>query len=959
MNTPPLRSRLRLPCLAAIAGVLLVSTAASAKTLTYTDHLNQLTDLDRLMLYEPGVFGGQCSSFSRNEFEEWATNADAANYIRVDENGEGVMMDQAGPGCVVRIWSANPMGTIRVYLDGAEEPTYEWDFADLFFGEQAPFLEPLVYRRDKEASHSASDCYLPIPFAEHIKITSVDAQPQFYIINYLSYPGNWSVDSFDLPLSPGEEEALSRVRQVWASPGVDPKPAWADQKSIKRYFVMQPGETVNFAQIGGPGVIRAVRASIDSEQRYAWRKIVLTGAWDGADWPQVKTPLGGFFGFDWDAVEYGSLVAGYQDGEAYFYYPMPFLEQADLKLTSYLEVPAEVTFEIEYAPLPTVPEDLLYFFARWRHERDSETLDYRFLETAGQGHYVGSALSVDHPIPGWWGEGDEKVWIDGDDFPRWIGTGSEDYFGDAWGIRYLSEPTFGCTVDTPQRTTPYRWHFTDRIPFSQRLRITIENYGAWFNIEHDEFEYSSVAFWYQEELVPPFGALADYTYLGGTEYLQTPAEYHFDPESLWQEIDRAELRTTGRNVPWTLEAEDFLSGDVARGLASRVSDATLPYEYNAELAVRYSADAIADAQSFELYADEHGIYDVLLYLDATHAEPPVTLVIDGTPLQPMGGPAPGVFDLGVASLSPAGTLAGLKPLTGGDVIVDCIQIRPAGKVDDAMEIEDLEVLRTVGDVEVQASPPKRGVSAGRFLEIHASEVGDAVVFAVPEGATAEYVLGMRTMRGGKGGMVQAFVDGEAIGPAWDIYRAGDPGPGEVVPLGPVPPEAEEIEIRFVGTHPDSGFYHAGLDFFIWLPLIVHPESEDGVAATIAATHACQVRTQDLGPAYVGGHHLWVQPSNQGAYVDIALVIPESGEYELELRYTSSWDYAIAQLALDGEPLGDPVDMYSSQVQQIEPVSFGPLHLEAGTHTLRLEAMDQNPESAGYLMGLDYVKVTQP
>jgi hypothetical protein len=110
---------------------------------------------------------------------------------------------------------------------------------------------------------------------------------------------------------------------------------------------------------------------------------------------------------------------------------------------------------------------------------------------------------------------------------------------------------------------------------------------------------------------------------------------------------------------------------------------------------------------------------------------------------------------------------------------------------------------------------------------------------------------------------------------------------------------------------------------------------------------------------VGGHHLWVQPSSQGAYVDIALVIPETGEYELELRYTSSWDYAIAQLSLDGEPLGDRVDMYSSQVQQIEPVSFGPLHLEAGTHTLRLEAIDQNPESAGYLMGLDYVKVTQP
>ena len=105
------------------------------------------------------------------------------------------------------------------------------------------------------------------------------------------------------------------------------------------------------------------------------------------------------------------------------------------------------------------------------------TFDYPFLETAGRGHFVGVSMPIDHPLAGWWGEGDEKVWVDDDDFPPYIGTGSEDYFGDAWGIRYLSGPSFGASSMKGHRTCNYRWHFMDFIPFTKRMRMTIENYG--------------------------------------------------------------------------------------------------------------------------------------------------------------------------------------------------------------------------------------------------------------------------------------------------------------------------------------------------------------------------------------------------------------------------------------------------------------------------------------------------
>ena len=84
------------------------------------------------------------------------------------------------------------------------------------------------------------------------------------------------------------------------------------------------------------------------------------------------------------------------------------------------ELPGEagqVEFDITWAPLPQLPDDSTYFFARWRHEPDSQTFDYPFLETAGHGHFVGVSMPIDHPLAGWWGEGDDKVWVDDDDFP--------------------------------------------------------------------------------------------------------------------------------------------------------------------------------------------------------------------------------------------------------------------------------------------------------------------------------------------------------------------------------------------------------------------------------------------------------------------------------------------------------------------------------------------------------------
>ena len=138
---------------------------------------------------------------------------------------------------------------------------------------------------------------------------------------------------------------------------------------------------------------------------------------------------------------------------------------------------------------------LMHFHARYRQEYPNRVFDWPFLEATGRGRFVGAALSIWNPVKGWWGEGDEKVWVDGEKFPSWFGTGSEDYFGYAW---CSNQPFTHALHNQPlcegpgnaNYTAVNRWHLADNIPFQKSFRMTIENYGQ-------DKDYASVAYWYQ------------------------------------------------------------------------------------------------------------------------------------------------------------------------------------------------------------------------------------------------------------------------------------------------------------------------------------------------------------------------------------------------------------------------------------------------------------------------------
>ncbi len=576
--------------LAIISLGALTSAADAGRRLTYADLLAHLTDLDRLPVIEPGVACRQFSSYDRQSrvdeatgaLIDWEANGDAGKYLRIDpETKEGVMAEMEGPGCIFRIWSANPQGTIRFYLDGDTKPTFETDFSGLFRSHTPPFIPPFVWARDPKSHESASDCYLPIPFARSCRITTVGIDKKgnpytpghYYIIDYRTFPRDWEVESFKLPLSDADRRALDEAGRLWASPPL-PGDVLLGTKEL------QPGQSHVLLERSGAGVIRAFYAKIRSVEKWATRKVLLRAYWDGQERPAIDCPIGDFFGEPKD-VPYRSYPMGITETFNYCRFPMPFRQSARIVIVNEGKEPVQVMASLADEKRE-IPEDWARFHARYRQEKESTSFDYPLLEAAGTGKLVGIALFPDNIHGGWWGEGDEKVWVDGEKFPSWYGTGSEDYFGDAWGIQHFVNPSHGHPQKRVERMQGcYRWHLGDNIPFYRSIRMTIENYAG-LPREKTKNDYYSVAYWYQ---LP-----------GGSDFFTGTAA--------------ADRVPRGYVVPDALEAEDHVAGE-QKNLAI-VDDEKLPQELSRGRGVKLSGRA-GDTFTFNLPADSDDRYRITVH----------------------------------------------------------------------------------------------------------------------------------------------------------------------------------------------------------------------------------------------------------------------------------------------------------------------------------------------------------
>jgi hypothetical protein len=482
-----------------------VGTLAVAESLTYADLVGRLTDLERLArLPEPGERCAQWSSYDRasrydaatGRYVAWDANGDGDGFIR-KEGSQVVMAEMEGPGCLWRIWSAAPKdGRVRIYLDGASEPAVDLPFIGYFNGKNEPFTRSALVHTVAMGWNN----YTPIPYAKSCKIIADPGWGQYFQFVYTTYPKGTQVPTFRRQLNAAENAALDEANRILSSCG----PTDGGTKTVSD-GLLSPG-AVDIHHLDGPGAIVGIRAKLadlppSPADREVLRELTLEIHWDGEKDPAVWAPLGDFFGTAAGANSYCSLPSGLTPEEVWYAnWFMPFARSAEVRIRNEGRQNRRVKLEILTAPLKTDPARYARFHAKWHRDaflpaEPERAIDWTLLRTAGRGRFVGVMLHVWNPKGSWWGEGDEKFFVDGEKFPSTIGTGSEDYFGYAWCNPTLFQNCYHnqtISMNNKGHICVNRWHIADNVPFQRSFEGAIEKY---FPNKRPTL-YASTVYWY-------------------------------------------------------------------------------------------------------------------------------------------------------------------------------------------------------------------------------------------------------------------------------------------------------------------------------------------------------------------------------------------------------------------------------------------------------------------------------
>jgi len=306
-------------------------------------------------------------------------------------------------------------------------------------------------------------------------------------------------------------------------PKAEPRGDLEEQSNWDNYRVA-PGKTHVLLDEKGPGVITHIWITFLGPEPQDWAKegsanhqeMLLRMYWDGNPRPAVEVPLGDFFANCFGTRrEVISLPVVVEDADSYnCFWQMPFRKSARIEIVNQSDKQISLLYyNVDWIKKDKLAKDTPYFYAQYRQEYPTEHgKDYVVLDTKGKGHYVGTVLAVRTRSPSWFGEGDEKIYIDGEAKPSIWGTGTEDYFLSAWGLKVTSTPYAGVPYFDQWgivggHTSAYRWHLNDPLVFNKGIKVTFEHFG-WISPDENpaqkttswnerEDDYSSVAFWYQ------------------------------------------------------------------------------------------------------------------------------------------------------------------------------------------------------------------------------------------------------------------------------------------------------------------------------------------------------------------------------------------------------------------------------------------------------------------------------
>ncbi len=432
------------------------------------------------------------------------------NFIRVEVAGKRkvhVLMDAEGPGAMVRFFVTSHCGkpgTLRIHLDGSPAPVLEYRALDLLQGTFNPGA-PLTttqpcYEADK---FGGTVSYLPVPYARNCKVTweEPDGGPATptvcYQINYRTYAEGTGVETLSADVLTRARGAIRRTNRLLAAPPgfVCGSPQAVDQ-------TLASGQAAAVQLTDGPAAVRELSVRLQAqdakELAQAFRSVVISAEFDGAQ--TIWCPLGDFFG----AGPGLSIVQSWYrnvrgDGQMVCRWVMPYAKSATITFHNLSGRPVGVQAKIVASPWKW---DCLsmHFHASWHFQAGIQVppwIDWNYITIKGKGIYVGDTLTVFNPLPSWYGEGTEKIWVDDDKRPSHMGTGTEDYYNFSWAPKPTFNLPFASHVRMDESRTQghnvlTRTRNLDGITFGHLLEMDMEIH-SW---EPVKLDYIAAAYWY-------------------------------------------------------------------------------------------------------------------------------------------------------------------------------------------------------------------------------------------------------------------------------------------------------------------------------------------------------------------------------------------------------------------------------------------------------------------------------
>jgi len=523
----------------------LFSMCASREDVSLGSLLDEMTNRDARAEYPSPYFTcRQFSSYDRatktpNE-KSWFANWDRSMFIRtdtIDGKKEYVMMDTDGPGAIVRFWMTfggenTGKGILRIYFDNQAVPAIEGNPFDILSrGKLVGAPLSTSVSDSTEFAMRGHNLYLPLPYAKHCKIVyqsdyikdagaKTGGEAVYYNIDYRTYEKGTTVATYSARELEKYKDILKvtqdklQKRTIFMSP---------DTKKTDLHGIVKAGESIQTTLSEHSSAVRLLTFKLKSSNlEQALRSSILELSFDGK--PTVKCPIGDFFGAGY-RVRFTNTYYTKVSNDTVFScsWVMPFKKACTVKIENRGAQDLEITNgEIVTAPY-NWDNNTMYFSAAWRQythlatgemksqEGDGDPFDMHYINLKGKGVYMGDGICIFNTVYAWWGEGDEKVYVDNENFPSFIGTGSEDYYGYAWcrpekfsNHPFIAQPD-GSGNFVPGYSVNIRYRGLDGIPFASAFRFDMEMWHWTRAI----INFSHVNYWY----IKPEDAIDSPSYL--------------------------------------------------------------------------------------------------------------------------------------------------------------------------------------------------------------------------------------------------------------------------------------------------------------------------------------------------------------------------------------------------------------------------------------------------------------